>query len=62
VDIFVFFSLITFQVTILSIVAIVFGQNKIAERAIGSLASVLEKGTLRPSKGTATAENTEATS
>ena len=43
-DVFVFFSLITFQVTILSIVAIVFGQSKIAEKALGSLTSVLEKG------------------
>lgn len=47
---FIFFSLITFQVTILSIVAIVFGQNKIAEKAMGSLTSVLERSTSKSEK------------
>lgn len=43
-DFLVFFSLISFQLSIVAVVAIVFGQNKIAEKALGSLTSVLEKG------------------
>ena len=46
-DAFVFFALITFQITVLSIVAIVFGQNKIAEKAITGLVGVLKNFSLK---------------
>ena len=40
-DVLIFLTVITFQVTLLAIVAIVFGQSKIAEQAIKGLTGIL---------------------
>lgn len=42
-NIFLFLSLITFQVTLLSIVAIILGQNKLVEKIISGLKDILNK-------------------
>ena len=46
-DVLIFLTVVTFQVTLLAIVAIVFGQSKIAEQAIGGLTNILRNFTLK---------------
>lgn len=49
-DVFIFLTVVTFQVTLLAIVAIVFGQSKIAEQAIKSLSGILKGFSLKSGK------------
>ena len=49
-DAFTFLTLIIFNVTIIAIVAIVFGQNKIAEKAITGLTGILKNFTSKTKK------------
>ena len=73
-DVFIFLTIVTFQITLLAIVAIVFGQSRIAEQAISSLTGVLKnlsnkrkQKTMRPTflrrkqRGNTTAKNKPAT-
>ena len=42
-DVFLFLSVLTIQIAILSIVAILFGHSRLAERAITELVAILSK-------------------
>ncbi|MEM7028236.1 MAG: hypothetical protein AAF629_01495, partial [Chloroflexota bacterium] len=49
-DVLIFLTVVTFQVTLLAIVAIVFGQSKIAEQAIKGLTGILKGFTSKKKK------------